>query len=79
VRNNNCPEEQCEEGWRNDYTLDPEQVSQLLDWHKRQECLNNPVEEEAEEIAGSNVCRGRQVVWKVDHARPDGFESAAKI
>lgn len=48
MRDNDSPQEEGQEGGRHNDGLDKEQNSELLDWHESQNCLGNPVKEEAQ-------------------------------
>jgi hypothetical protein len=79
VGNDDSPQEKTKEGRWNHNGLDPEENLELLNWHERQESLTEPVEEEAKEITRGDSGRGREMVRKVNHARPDGLDGTAQV
>lgn len=75
MSDNDCPEEKGEEGRRDDNSFDKKENSEFLNRHERQDGLNNPVEEEAEEASRSNSSVLWQVVRKALEAGPDSFNA----
>jgi hypothetical protein len=78
VGDNHRPEEQGEECWWNDDTLDPEENPKLRDWHERQKALDEPVEEEAQKASGGNARIFGEVVREVDETGPDRLQATLK-
>lgn len=73
LRCNKGPDEEGEAEDRHDDSLSHEHISQARDLEPEQRRLNDDEQEEAEQLRRSNVSAGREAVWEVVKAGPDGL------
>ena len=92
-RDDSSPEEQRDEGWRNNDSLDQKKESKLFDGHQSKDGLEDPIDElfdgqqpSVQGLIGTHKCQQtcgsyagalRQVIGKVGEGRPDRSDAVA--
>lgn len=73
--NDDSPQEQGQERWRDNDRFHKEQNAEFLDGHLCKQGLEDPIDEKAEEPGRGYTSIGGQVVWKILEAWPDSLDA----